>query len=177
MLVYDVTRERQVERLKSDFIATVSHELRTPITPIKGYVELLRRRGEDMTPERRREMLDTVADRVSHLARLVEDLLLASGVSEPSAAVVMQTADLASLTRRTVDDFPGDASRLTTRAPAKLMLVQADPTRVIQVLSNLISNGLEVLPRGLADRGRVPGRRGRVDRQRARDRPRSRHPG
>ena len=148
VLVYDVTRERQVERLKSDFIATVSHELRTPITPIKGYVELLRRRGEDMTPERRREMLDTVADRVSHLARLVEDLLLASGVSEPSAAVVMQTADLASLTRRTVDDFPGDASRLTTRAPAKLILVQADPTRVIQVLSNLISNGLKYSPEG-----------------------------
>jgi signal transduction histidine kinase len=148
VLVYDVTRERQVERLKSDFIATVSHELRTPITPIKGYVELLRRRGEDMTPERRREMLDTVADRVSHLARLVEDLLLASGVSEPSAAVVMQTADLSSLTRRAVDDFPGDASRLTTVAPDKLLLVQADPTRVIQVLSNLISNGLKYSPEG-----------------------------
>jgi PAS domain S-box-containing protein len=148
VLVYDVTRERQVERLKSDFIATVSHELRTPITPIKGYVELLRRRGEDMTPERRREMLDTVADRVSHLARLVEDLLLASGVSEPSAAVVMQTADLVSLTRRTVDDFPGDASRITTLAPSKLVLVQADPTRVIQVLSNLISNGLKYSPEG-----------------------------
>ncbi len=146
VLVYDVTRERQVERLKSDFIATVSHELRTPITPIKGYVELLRRRGEDMTPARRREMLDTVADRVSHLARLVEDLLLASGVSEPSAAVVMQTADLAALTRRAVDDFPGDASRITTVAPPKLVLVQADPTRVIQVLSNMISNGLKYSP-------------------------------
>jgi signal transduction histidine kinase len=148
VLVYDVTRERQVERLKSDFIATVSHELRTPITPIKGYVELLRRRGEDMTPDRRREMLDTVADRVSHLARLVEDLLLASGVSEPSAAVVMQTTDLAALTSRTVDDFPGDASRLTTVAPKKQVLVEADPTRVIQVLSNLISNGLKYSPEG-----------------------------
>jgi PAS domain S-box-containing protein len=148
VLVYDVTRERQVERLKSDFIATVSHELRTPITPIKGYVELLRRRGEDMTPEKRREMLDTVADRVSHLARLVEDLLLASGVSEPSAAVVMQTADLAALTRRAVDDFPRDAARITTVAPPEPVLVQADPTRVIQVLSNLVSNGLKYSPDG-----------------------------
>jgi PAS domain S-box-containing protein len=146
VLVYDVTRERQVERLKSDFIATVSHELRTPITPIKGYVELLRRRGEDMTAEKRREMLDTVADRVSHLARLVEDLLLASGVSEPSAAVVMQTADLAALTRRAVDDFPSDAARITTGAPDAPVLVQADPTRVIQVLSNLIGNGLKYSP-------------------------------
>ncbi len=146
VLVYDVTRERQVERLKSDFIATVSHELRTPITPIKGYVELLRRRGEDMTADKRREMLDTVADRVSHLARLVEDLLLASGVSEPSAAVVMQTADLAALTRRAVDDFPRDAQRISTAAPHSPVLVQADPTRVIQVLCNLISNGLKYSP-------------------------------
>jgi signal transduction histidine kinase len=148
VLVYDVTRERQVERLKSDFIATVSHELRTPITPIKGYVDLLRRRGEDMTAEKRREMLDTVADRVSHLARLVEDLLLASGVSAPSASVLMQTSDLAALTRRSVDDFPGEAERISTSAPEHPVVVNADPTRVIQVLSNLISNGLKYSPAG-----------------------------
>ncbi len=146
VLVYDVTRERQVERLKSDFIATVSHELRTPITPIKGYVELLRRRGDDMTSEKRHEMLDTVADRVSHLARLVEDLLLASGVSAPSASVLMQGADLAALTRRAVDDFPGEANRITTHTPSEPVPVSADPTRVIQVLSNLISNGLKYSP-------------------------------
>jgi signal transduction histidine kinase len=146
VLVYDVTRERQVERLKSDFIATVSHELRTPITPIKGYVELLRRRGDDMPAEKRREMLDTVADRVSHLARLVEDLLLASGVSAPSASVLMQTSDLAALTRRSVDDFPGEAGRISTSAPDHAVIVNADPTRVIQVLSNLISNGLKYSP-------------------------------
>jgi signal transduction histidine kinase len=148
VLVYDVTRERQVERLKSDFIATVSHELRTPITPIKGYVELLRRRGDDMEPAKRREMLDTVADRVSHLARLVEDLLLASGVSAPSASVLMQTSDLAALTRRSVDDFPGEANRISTSAPEHPVVVKADPTRVIQVLSNMISNGLKYSPAG-----------------------------
>ncbi len=146
VLVYDVTRERQVERLKTDFIATVSHELRTPITPIKGYVELLRRRGDDMTPERRREMLDTVADRVSHLTRLVEDLLLASGVSAPTAAVVMQTTDLAALTRRAAEDFPGEASRIRAVTPEEPVLVAGDPTRVIQVVSNLVSNGLKYSP-------------------------------
>jgi signal transduction histidine kinase len=81
VLLSDVTREREVERLKADFVATVSHELRTPITPIKGYADLLRRRGDAMTPERRAECLAVIADRCDHLARLVEDLLLASRIS------------------------------------------------------------------------------------------------
>jgi PAS domain S-box-containing protein len=49
VIVHDVTAIRQTERLKADFVATVSHELRTPITPIKGYVELLRIKGDKLT--------------------------------------------------------------------------------------------------------------------------------
>jgi PAS domain S-box-containing protein len=143
VLVYDVTRARQVERLKADFIATVSHELRTPITPIKGYVDLLRRRGESFTPERRREMLDMVADRVAHLARLVEDLLLASRVSSPASAVRMSVGDLTQLVTRTGDDFTTDRHRLTVRVPDTGVPVECDPVRVVQVLSNLVSNGLK----------------------------------
>jgi PAS domain S-box-containing protein len=81
VIVHDITRERQVERLKADFIATVSHELRTPVTPIKGYADLLRRRGDAMTAARRNECLEVISDRCDHLARLVEDLLLASRIS------------------------------------------------------------------------------------------------
>jgi PAS domain S-box-containing protein len=143
VLVYDVTKERQVERLKADFIATVSHELRTPVTPIKGYVDLLRRRGETFTPERRREMLDMVADRVAHLARLVEDLLLASRVSSPASAVQMGLGDLAALVTRTAEDFTTDSNRLSITVPAEPVPVECDPVRVVQVLSNMVSNGLK----------------------------------
>jgi signal transduction histidine kinase len=143
VLVYDVTKARQVERLKADFIATVSHELRTPVTPIKGYVDLLRRRGETFSPEKRREMLDMVADRVAHLARLVEDLLLASRVSSPASAVRMGRGDLAQLVARTAEDFTTDKPRLTVRVPALPVPVECDPVRVVQVVSNLVSNGLK----------------------------------
>ncbi|HQR79856.1 MAG TPA: histidine kinase dimerization/phospho-acceptor domain-containing protein, partial [Actinomycetota bacterium] len=67
----DMTRERRAERMKADFIATVSHELRTPITPIKGYADLLRRRWDRMSEEKRTKVLDTIEERANHLTRLV----------------------------------------------------------------------------------------------------------
>jgi PAS domain S-box-containing protein len=143
VLVYDVTKARQVERLKADFIATVSHELRTPVTPIKGYVDLLRRRGESFSPQQRREMLDMVADRVAHLARLVEDLLLASRISSPASAVRMGAGDLGQLVTRTAEDFTTESPRLTVSVPSHPVPVECDPVRVIQVVANLVSNGLK----------------------------------
>ena len=145
VIVHDVTRERQVERLKADFIATVSHELRTPVTPIKGYADLLRRRGHVMTDEKRAECLEIISDRAAHLARLVEDLLLASRISESGgrAKVEMGSADVAALLRRSSGDFGDDNARVTVHVPEGEVLAQCDPVRVTQVLTNLIGNALK----------------------------------
>jgi PAS domain S-box-containing protein len=147
VLVHDVTRERQVERLKADFIATVSHELRTPVTPIKGYADLLLRRGSAMTPERRTECLEVISDRAEHLARLVEDLLLASRISVTSGAssaqVSMGRHDLTALVRRACADFGDDGGRLDLHLPAEDVQVACDPTRTVQVLGNLVGNALK----------------------------------
>jgi PAS domain S-box-containing protein len=147
VIVHDVTRERQVERLKADFIATVSHELRTPITPIKGYADLLRRRGDAMSPEKRAECLEVISSRTEHLARLVEDLLLASRISATegaaSAQVEMGTADLVGLITRACGDFGTDGERIELALPGEPVHVGCDPMRVVQVLSNLVSNALK----------------------------------
>ncbi|GAC1444778.1 MAG: hypothetical protein NVSMB55_22320 [Mycobacteriales bacterium] len=147
VIVHDVTRERQVERLKADFIATVSHELRTPITPIKGYADLLRRRGDAMSPEKRSECLEVISSRTEHLARLVEDLLLASRISATEGAaaaqVEMGTADLTVLIPRACGDFGTDGERIELTLPDAPVHVGCDPMRVVQVLSNLVSNALK----------------------------------
>ncbi|MCU1692684.1 MAG: domain S-box protein [Frankiales bacterium] len=147
VIVHDVTRERQVERLKADFIATVSHELRTPVTPIKGYADLLRRKGDRMTPEKRDECLDVIVDRAGHLARLVEDLLLASRISATEGAspaqVEMGHDDLAALTRRACADFGTEGDRVTVSVPDGPVGVACDRLRVIQVLTNLVGNALK----------------------------------
>jgi PAS domain S-box-containing protein len=147
VIVHDVTRERRVERLKADFIATVSHELRTPVTPIKGYADLLRRRGHTMTEEKRKECLDVISDRAAHLARLVEDLLLASRISategSAQAKVDMARDDLATLVRRACGDFGDQGDRVTIVVPDDRVEVACDPVRVIQVLTNLVGNALK----------------------------------
>ena len=152
VIVHDVTRIRQAERAKTDFVATVSHELRTPITPIKGYVEILQARGPNLSEDKRQDMLRIVAERADHLARLVEDLLLASRISSDpggSAVIGMQRecTDLAEAARRAAADWlRGPESRLELELPPGPLEVDADPLRLVQVLANLISNAHKYSP-------------------------------
>jgi len=143
VIVHDVTREREVERLKTDFIATVSHELRTPVTPIKGYADLLRRKGDSLPPARRAEYLAIISDRCDHLARLVEDLLLASGITGGSSTAQVTTTvhDLDALVRRAAAESGDD--RLTVRTGGDEVAVRCDPVRAVQVLGHLLDNGLK----------------------------------
>ncbi len=146
VIVHDVTRLREMERAKADFVATVSHELRTPITPIKGYVELLRVKGEAMPEELRQEILRIVAERTDHMARLIEDLLLASRISsEGQDAVVLglqlERSDLVDVARRATADYLREPDcRLRLELPPGPLEVRADPLRLSQILGNLLSN-------------------------------------
>jgi PAS domain S-box-containing protein len=150
--VHDVTRLREVERARADFVAAVSHELRTPITPIKGYVELLRAKGDSMSAELRQDVLATVAERTNHMARLIEDLLLASRISAegPGAVVLglqLGSTDLVEAARRAAADYLRDpTSRLELELPAEPVEVRADPLRLSQVLANLLSNAHKYSP-------------------------------
>lgn len=72
-IVSDVTREREADRLKSEFLSIISHELRTPLTSIMGYTELLLAR--EFSPAERREFVQTVYNEANHLYQIVEDLL------------------------------------------------------------------------------------------------------
>ena len=150
VLVHDVTREREVERLKADFVATVSHELRTPVTPIKGYADLLRRRGDDMTPERRQECLAVIVDRCDHLARLVEDLLLTSQISATEGfaqvPVSLGRHDLGPLVRRTAAQAGADPARLRVCVPSGPLVATCDPVRTGQLLAHLLDNALKYSP-------------------------------
>ena len=148
VVITDLTREYRAERLKSDFIATVSHELRTPLTPIIGYLDLLRKRGDRMTPEKRVAALDLIADRATHMSRLVEDLLLASRVgeqgTEPSLQVNLGTYDLVAIIRQVTDDL--GSARIVTDLPEQPIPLRCDSGRTVQVAANLVGNALKYSP-------------------------------
>jgi signal transduction histidine kinase len=100
-----------------------------------------------MTPEKRAECLEVISSRTEHLARLVEDLLLASRISATegaaSAQVEMGTADLVGLVTRACGDFGTDGARIELALPERPVHVGCDAMRVVQVLSNLVSNALK----------------------------------
>lgn len=144
--IRDMTRERRAERLKSDFIATISHELRTPITPIRGYADLLKRRWDRMSLEKRESVLNTIAERADHLARLVDDLLMAARADTETALRVDTSAiDVVAVANDAAKAFPEVDGRLRITGSGPL-LVLADRTRVMQIIGNLVGNALKYTP-------------------------------
>jgi PAS domain S-box-containing protein len=145
VVISDLTREYRTERLKSDFIAMVSHELRTPLTPIIGYIDLLRTRGERMTPQKRLDALNLIGDRAGHLSRLVEDLLLASrfgdNPDDVSLHVSLGAYDVTAIVTQVVQDL--NSSRITVDLPPGPVPAHCDSGRAIQVITNLVGNGLK----------------------------------
>jgi PAS domain S-box-containing protein len=153
IVVRDVTREREVARLKDDFVSTVSHELRTPLTPIKGYAMTLLRYGNQVEDDVRQRALESILERTDHMHRLVEDLLLASRMSSDTGPVELEVlrdrVDVVEVAERALRgvraSHPDRSFPLLAVEPA---LAIADAIRVEQVLANLISNAVKFSPAG-----------------------------
>jgi PAS domain S-box-containing protein len=142
-------RLRELDRLKDEFIALVSHELRTPLASIIGYVELLRdERARGLNADQFAQVIERNAQR---LLRLVEDLLFLSRIQSGTMELKLCTADLADIAVQAVEEIRPEAQRkqidLTLSATAVPRLA-VDPTRIAQLLSNLISNAVKFTPDG-----------------------------
>ena len=150
LAVDDVTREREVDRLKSEFVSVVSHELRTPLTSILGYTELLQAR--EFPPNERRELVETVWKQATHLSNLVEDLLNVSRIDAGRITLSRWVLSLGQLVReltaqlnRSLDQ---SRHRLLLDVGERLPPVYADRDRLRQVLGNLLSNAIKYSPGG-----------------------------
>jgi PAS domain S-box-containing protein len=145
----DIGRLREVDRLKDDFISTVSHELRTPTTTVRGGALTLLRRGDQIEPEVRRQLLEDIAEEAERLYHLVEDLLVLSRVQ---AGMQLQTEPLIAhrFVNKVILDLGGRVGNhgLTVDVPEDLPLVDADPACLEQILRNLLENAVKFSPSG-----------------------------
>jgi DNA-binding response OmpR family regulator/signal transduction histidine kinase len=151
-VVQDLRQLREVERLKSDFVALVSHELRTPLTAIKGASQTVLRRLVPPEPERMRDLMRIVDEQSDRLQELIDNLLSLSQLEAGALRLRRETVSLPTLIQGVVRQQRARLAgvRLQTELPHNLPPVSADPRRVEQVLSNLIENACTFSPLGAA---------------------------
>ncbi|NTV62329.1 MAG: GAF domain-containing protein [Oscillochloris sp.] len=146
--VSDVTRERESDRLKSEFVSIVSHELRTPLTSILGYTELLLNR--DFSAEERQQFINTIFTEAGRLSQLVEDLL---GFSRIEAGKVKLNRWVISLTNIVYElttqlNTSLIKHRLLIDITGEIPPIYADRDKVKQIIFNLLTNAIKYSPNG-----------------------------
>jgi signal transduction histidine kinase/putative methionine-R-sulfoxide reductase with GAF domain len=147
----DLTEERALESMRTEFVSTVSHELRTPLAAIYGAAMTLRRKDVALDDGQRATLLDVVSGEADRLARTVNDILWASRLDNDSLNVTIQNCDPAELARDVVEAqrVHIDAQHeVSLQLDDQLPLVAGDPDKVGRVLINLVDNGLKYSPDG-----------------------------
>ncbi len=144
----DVTREWQIDKLKSNIISVVSHEFRTPLTSVLGFSELLLMR--DQPEEERRQCLEHIHREALKLEALVNDFLDVSQLNAGKVALNPQPVEPAAAVARAIDALSSRAERhrLVSEIEGGLPPVEADPERLEQILDNLLSNAVKYSPEG-----------------------------
>ncbi len=150
LLLHDVTREKEVDRMKSQLLSTVSHELRTPLASIKGFATTLLRQDVDWDEVTRREFLAIIDEESDHLSELISNLLDMARIEAGTLRVEREPMEIGPVVRDTVETFRvmTHQHQFELLLPAQLPWVEADSRRVRQVLRNLIENAIKYSPAG-----------------------------
>jgi two-component system phosphate regulon sensor histidine kinase PhoR len=142
---HDLTRLRQLETLRQEFVANVSHELRTPLSLIKSTVETLID-GAKNDPATLARFLEIIDRHASRPTLLIDDLLLLSTLDSGRIRLQPEALSLRAAVQEVMDDYQGRAKargvKLVNEVPS-VLLAQADPDRLRQVLSNLVDNAIK----------------------------------
>lgn len=138
------------DRRKDEFLASLAHELRNPLAPIRSAVEVLQSR--DVSPAEAVHARGVIVRQVDQMTRLIDDLIDVSRITSDKLVLQMSPVDLASVVAVAVETSSPviieRRHRLTVELPETPVLLDADPTRLSQVLSNLLSNAALYTPPG-----------------------------
>lgn len=140
--------QRELARMQDEFISTISHELRTPLGYIKGYVTTLLRDDTRWDEETHNEFLRIIDEEADRLRELIDNLLDSSRLESGSLGMTLEPVRIATLIRDTVSRTKSvyPEMKISLSVDEDLTIVEADPTRIAQVLDNLLSNARKYAP-------------------------------
>ena len=144
-VIRDMTEERQLDKLRKDFISNISHELRTPIALMQGYSEAI---VDDIaeSPEEKNELAQIIHDESLRMSRLVNDLLDMSRMEAGHVELNMEETDVQQFINRIYKKFSKMAQEneieLQLTKELESNMIKIDPDRIEQVLTNLIDNAI-----------------------------------
>lgn len=148
----DITKDVELDRLKSEFVSTVSHELRTPMTSIKGYADLMIMGAAGALTEPQMRYLQVIKNNANRLHNLVNDLLDISRIETGKTTLDLRPLDVPQIIAESLEHLHGRIQHegkqleVATQIAPALPLVNADHARVIQILTNLLDNAFNYTP-------------------------------
>jgi signal transduction histidine kinase len=141
-------QEKELGRMKDDFVAVVSHELRTPLTSIQGYIKTMLQLGPQLGAHEERSFLEAADRQSDRLRRLIEQLLAVARLESHVEPITLSPVSVEQVARHVVDELraSGHGQTFDLRFDGTLPLVETDEAKVHQILSNLVENALKYSP-------------------------------
>jgi len=162
LLLRDVTRLKELDRMKSEFIMTASHELKTPIQSLGMSIDLLREGAADTLDDKQRQLLDAAGEELARLKSLISDLLDLSKIEAGKVQMEFDRVPPHVLVEKAVGVFTAQAEEkhieLISDVPEHVPDVEADANKITWVLTNLVANALRYARHRVAISGRHAGR-------------------
>lgn len=150
-VLHDITREKEISRMKNDFVSHVSHELKTPLASITAYSEMLAD-GEAADEETRKEFYSVIQNQAKRLNRLIEDVLNTSRIESGLIKVSKEPVSLTILIEEQLQMIKSFAEekniQVTGQKPIVFDQVNVDKDMISQVIVNLLSNAVKYTPSG-----------------------------
>ncbi len=151
-VLHDITRLKELELVRKEFVANVSHELKTPIAMVRGYAETLGEDDGSMKPEERARFVGTIQRHAERLSALVDDLLTLSRLESGGLVLEPRWQKPAPVLRAALEEFRSVFAQagqtVALAAEGEGIEVRLDPLRIGQVLTNLLQNAHKYAPRG-----------------------------
>lgn len=152
-IMRDVSKEKEIEQAKSDFVSIVSHQLRTPLTVIKGYVSMLKEAGFGVLSDQQRVILSKVYDSNEHLINLVQDLLNMSRIEAGRIKYDFEEGQLEDIVNNIVEEMTNVAQEKGLylkydKPTSPLPKIRVDKEKIRQVIINFIDNSIKYTPQG-----------------------------